>query len=170
MKHRYNKPMRESLSRIKHLVESRVGVRIDTPNRQRELVYARAVYCLLASKYSINSLQDIGSVIQRDHATVLHALKMKDQIEMYSPYHWELYKTLANKIDEGFKYKEKTFDPAAYYKRKYTENLIVKRLLYHFIKTIISWISVRHKKSFTDKLRKELDNIINYVHDDKRKS
>jgi chromosomal replication initiation ATPase DnaA len=43
-------------------------------SRKRYLVYARRVYCKLMRDFTLYSLTAIGNTINRDHATVIHAL------------------------------------------------------------------------------------------------
>ena len=43
--------------------------------RQREIVEARQIYCKLAKKRTKYTLEQIGSAINKDHATVLHSVR-----------------------------------------------------------------------------------------------
>ena len=48
-------------------------------NRKREIVFARQIYCWLVNKYikkgDTPSFATVGSLINKDHATVIHAIK-----------------------------------------------------------------------------------------------
>jgi len=63
--------MNDNLVKIKKLIENKVGERIDTRNRRRDLTYARAIYCKLARENNFPYAK-IGSVINRDHVSVMH--------------------------------------------------------------------------------------------------
>ena len=43
--------------------------------RKKELVKARQIYCKLAYNPEINTLDVVGGLISRDHATVFHSIK-----------------------------------------------------------------------------------------------
>lgn len=66
--------MNDNLLKIKKLIENKVGERIDTRNRRRDLTYARAIYCKLARENNFPYAK-IGSVINRDHVSVMHNIK-----------------------------------------------------------------------------------------------
>lgn len=64
---------------IKKMVQNEFGIRdIGTKKRVSNIVHARWVYFKLARKYTNTSYASIGSVVNRDHATVLHGLKYID--------------------------------------------------------------------------------------------
>lgn len=72
--------MKDRLTTLKRIIEKEVGFRIDTKNRKRQVTYARSVYCKIArdfieSERSI-SLDRIGELINRDHASVLYNIKV----------------------------------------------------------------------------------------------
>tara|TARA_R100001591_G_scaffold118622_1_gene142961 strand:- start:1560 stop:2009 length:450 start_codon:yes stop_codon:yes gene_type:complete len=46
-----------------------------SPNRSREIVDARMIYCAVARKEGGYTLKHIGETLNRDHATALHAIK-----------------------------------------------------------------------------------------------
>jgi chromosomal replication initiator protein len=58
---------------------------VTSKKRNAEIVYARHIYCYLASTGGFNfTLVNIGKFINRDHASVLHARKkISDSAEMY---------------------------------------------------------------------------------------
>jgi len=54
---------------------------IKSKTRKDEVVHARQVYMYLSKKYTNLSLSQISMVCNRDHSTVIHAIKViKDQI------------------------------------------------------------------------------------------
>lgn len=46
-----------------------------SPNRSREIVDARMIYCAVARKEGGYTLKHIAKTLNRDHATALHAIK-----------------------------------------------------------------------------------------------
>jgi hypothetical protein len=65
------------LHRILKVVCDELGANIDdvtSKKRQREITDARHIFCYLASKaYGRHTLKQIGKLVNRDHASVLHA-------------------------------------------------------------------------------------------------
>jgi len=67
------------LTKIKEIVDEMVGFDISTKRRQRHIVYARFLYCKIAkAENPLLTTSVIGKAVNRDHATVLHALKNVD--------------------------------------------------------------------------------------------
>jgi transcriptional regulator with AAA-type ATPase domain len=62
------------LQDIKNFVDSEFDIDISKNTRKREYVEARALYYKLAKEYTKLSLERIGGKLNRDHATVIHAL------------------------------------------------------------------------------------------------
>lgn len=67
--------------------------RLKAKTRKREIVEARQLAMYLAKEYTTASLETIGSEIgSKDHATVLHACKVVNNLQQtYSDYRWVLY-------------------------------------------------------------------------------
>lgn len=65
--------------------------------RNRQLVYLRQIYCMLARKYTKLISEEIGSYINRDHATVLYSIQqvynVKELNIIYNNYE-QLFKKL----------------------------------------------------------------------------
>jgi hypothetical protein len=76
--------MTVQLETIKDYIEANVKVSLKKKTRTRDMAYARAVYYKLAKRYTVQSLTAIGKLVDRDHATVLHGLKLFDEAVMYS--------------------------------------------------------------------------------------
>ena len=57
---------------------------IVSKKRDRKLVEARQMFCLLARKHTIESSVDIGKTINRDHATVLYSISTMDNLIKYT--------------------------------------------------------------------------------------
>ena len=67
------------LTKIKEIIDEMVGFDIGTKRRQRHIVYARFLYCKIAkAENPLLTTSVIGKAVNRDHATVLHALKNVD--------------------------------------------------------------------------------------------
>lgn len=84
--------MRNRLVSIKRIIENEVGERIDTKNRKRMVTYARAVFCQLGRDLGF-SYDAIGSVINKDHATVMHNVKNIFPFSQKEYYYRNLYET-----------------------------------------------------------------------------
>ena len=63
------------LKKIANYVVRKTGSDIKIISRDREVVYARALYYMIALKDTKSSLKNIGVIVDRDHATVHHARK-----------------------------------------------------------------------------------------------
>lgn len=68
--------MKDKLKQLKKQIEVAVEDKIDTPCRKRHLTYARAVFCKIARESMGMTLSDVGNAINRDHATVMHNIKV----------------------------------------------------------------------------------------------
>ena len=79
----------EILQEIKHLVEKELQLNLDNKTRKREYVFARAVYYRLCKEFTKCSLTAIGKEVNKDHATVIHGLKIFKSFQsfpnMYQP-------------------------------------------------------------------------------------
>lgn len=115
------------LEEIKEVVEQETNEQLDIRNRKREVVYARAVYFKLCKEHTRNSLARIGRSVGKDHATVLHGIKVFDyQIDVYEDA--IEYKNIFLKLDKIIRRKNNTtkrqIDPATYYRDKYKDALL----------------------------------------------
>lgn len=66
----------KKLENIKEAFDIAVGYDISIKSRKGKIPTIRSYFCVLAKRMTKNSLQEIGSAIGRDHATVMHGLKM----------------------------------------------------------------------------------------------
>lgn len=118
------------LEKILEIVEKETKTILSSKNRRRETVYARSIYYKLARKTTRNSLAKIARLVRRDHATVLHGLKVFDeQISVYedSREYLEIYNKLLIYIKKENGIKDKELNPAAYYRKKYASTLLALR-------------------------------------------
>ena len=87
------------LKAIRNEVVNKFNADITKKNRNRELVYGRAVYYKLCKNLTSHSLTDIGSFICKDHATVLHGLKVFETFELNNDYYYlNAYEEMFNKL------------------------------------------------------------------------
>jgi hypothetical protein len=97
------------------------------PTRNRENVYQRAVYYKLCRDFTRYSTIDIGNSINRNHATVLHGLKLfMCLITWKEDKYLDVYKEarikLTDKLNKNKSWRNKT------YKQKY-QQLLFKHIL-----------------------------------------
>lgn len=65
-----------SLKEIQEKVESYFGLKLNTKCRRREYIYARMIYYKLVRNFHPDmSYQQIANTMNKNHATVLHAIK-----------------------------------------------------------------------------------------------
>lgn len=113
------------IEEILRLVELDVHSNLNTKSRKRELVYARAIYFKLARHFTLQSYDSIGKLVGRDHATVLHGIKILDNvIAEYEIEYLKVYTDLKKIIGKVVGNKDKYLNPDSYYKEKYAKLLI----------------------------------------------
>lgn len=96
------------LNRIKSYVDKHSGYDVSTRSRKAEVVLFRALYFKLANDTTSWSLEKIGKIVDRDHATVLHArknlfdelMKNKHLSNLYEIYRIEV---LGQQVDTYYK-------------------------------------------------------------------
>lgn len=80
--------------------ESGTDIRIST--RKREIVYLRAVYFKLAIELTKYSYESIAEQVNRDHATVTHAMtNVWEEVETYRPDIYDIYEKLVMNMDDS---------------------------------------------------------------------
>jgi len=118
------------LIEIKKLVEKHTKRKLNVRNKEQDNVYCRALYCKLAKLHTKNSTDKIGKVISRNHATVLHNIKLFDDVIVnYEVEYLKIFKTLDNILQVKTGKTEKILNPDLYYKKRYTELLLNHRTL-----------------------------------------
>ena len=118
------------LDKIKEIVEIETDSDLKVKSRQREIVYARSIYYKLCKTHTRATLSSIGKSVKKDHATVLHGLRVFDDvITKYEDA--QDYKRIHGKLDRMFRNKstsiERFVDPLNYYREKYKETLLELR-------------------------------------------
>jgi hypothetical protein len=119
-----------NLNQIKEVVEQETEINLLNKTRKQEIVYARSVYYKLCKTHTRSSLTRIGASVKKNHATVLHGIKLYDNvISRYDDA--KEYKEIHNKLDRLFRRlnntTEKIVDPANYYRERFKETLLELR-------------------------------------------
>ena len=150
---------------IRNAVESLFNTQIHIPSREREIVYMRSIYYKLCKEFTFESLTKIGNTVNKDHATVIHGLKIFENIinPLWEKDYYQKYLKLQAQLNTKTKLTVKRSDPNKFYREKYRIKLLQNKEIYKFARTCLSKMdSMGHK--FTDVLRNQLDNMI----DDKK--
>ena len=120
------------LIEIRKLVEKHTKRKLNVRSREQDNVYCRALYCKLAKRHTKNSLSKIGRVITRDHATVLHNIKIFDNVIVnYEVEYLKIFNRLDNILSKKTGQVEKILNPDLYYRKRYTRLLLDHRTLTH---------------------------------------
>ena len=89
------------LKEIRSIVEQECNLNLNNKTRKREYVFARAVYYKLCREITNNSYDDIGKTLNKDHATVLHGVRIFDTFLMQKAlFKYEL--SIYNKVMEVY--------------------------------------------------------------------
>lgn len=84
---------------IKNLVESEFNLQLIRKTRRREYVEARAMYYMLLREKGRMTLSAISKTLDKDHATVLHAIKSLGNWMSYDTNMKSIYANLEEKVD-----------------------------------------------------------------------
>lgn len=158
---------------IRNAVESMFNTQIHIPSREREMVYMRSIYYKLCKDFTFESLTKIGKAVNKDHATVIHGLKVFDNLinPLWEKDYYNRYLKLHERLNKKIDTQVKRSNPNKFYREKYRVKLLQNKQMYAFTKTCLDKMeSMGHK--FTNVLRNQLDNIIDdkqFSNDNKRK-
>ena len=158
---------------IRNAVESMFNTQIHIPSREREMVYMRSIYYKLCKDFTFESLAKIGKAVNKDHATVIHGLKVFDNLinPLWEKDYYNRYLKLHERLNKKIDTQVKRSNPNKFYRDKYRVKLLQNKQMYTFTKNCLDKMeSMGHK--FTDVLRNQLDNIIDdkqFSNDNKRK-
>ena len=109
------------IEKIRKEVEEATMQDLSSRRRQRELVYARAIYFKLCKEKTTSTLKKIADTLGLNHATVLHAINnVFPLIKKDEPYLYEIYSRIKNSDD--LKYIKENYNAL----RKEHEGLINK--------------------------------------------
>ena len=91
-----------SLNRLLNLCSTTVGVDITDKCRQRETyVYGRAVFYTVAKElYPLTTLHQLGSIANRDHASVLFALRNAKDTYRHDPVYINIYNRVRERVNQ----------------------------------------------------------------------
>ena len=92
-----------SLNRLKHLCDVTVGIDIAGKCRRREdYVYGRAVFYTVAKElHPLTTLDRLGKTTNRDHASVLYALRNAKDTYRHDPVYLNIYNRVRERINEN---------------------------------------------------------------------
>jgi hypothetical protein len=90
--------MKETLEALKATIEKVLGVDINTLSRKQEFTYARAIFCRIAREISVGNqtptYNEIGKIIKKNHATVLHLNNKTFFYAMQDPHYASIYNVI----------------------------------------------------------------------------
>lgn len=124
-----------------------------SPNRSRDIVDARMIYCAVARQEGGYTLKQIGESLNRDHATALHAIK-----------NYKILSTVDKKVKAEYS-KGVTLYRTLSYRPKWTHAGLIDTL-FESNQKLRSMIQLKDGKIAAykgelDSLRKKLKTIIN---------
>ena len=120
------------LSQIREIVENQTQINIGDKSRVQKFVYTRAMYFKLCREYTLSGLGEIGKSIGKNHATVLHGVKLFDDwISEHEEVYINQYERIEKEIANKFKVRGSKIKTRGFYKRKYAEILKDHRTLMH---------------------------------------
>jgi hypothetical protein len=74
------------ISKLIEYLNEYAGIDLSDKCRKRHYVFSRAVYFRIAAEYIPDTLHNVASAVNRDHATAIHARTMFKEIEDYKIY------------------------------------------------------------------------------------
>jgi len=150
---------------IRDMVNNAFNKQVQERTRRRDVVYPRAIYYKLAQDYSGESLTKIGRTVGKDHATVIHGLKLFENVinPLWEKNYHRKYLSLQEQMNTKINMQVKRLDPNRFYKEKYKVKLLQNKQMYNFTKDLLFKMNLMGHK-FTNQLRTQLDNIV----DDKK--
>jgi len=117
---------------IKQLVEIETKMNLSHHSRIRDRVYARAVYFKLCKEHTLFPLSVIGKTVGKHHASVIHGLKIFNEIicnyETENGF-YEIYIKLDKLLQKSNNIREKDMYPEHFYRKKYVGLILDYRVL-----------------------------------------
>jgi len=89
-----------SVELIKNLVESEFELKLKRRTRKREYIEARAMYYMLLRNKSKMNVSAIAKTLDKNHATILHALKNLHNWMTYDTNIKSIYDSLEEKVNK----------------------------------------------------------------------
>jgi hypothetical protein len=105
------------IEKVKEIINEELGVNIDKNVRKRNYVEARALYYTILKNSTNLTLSQIGNIVNKNHATVLHGIKNLQDWMDQNAYLQHAYNNVLDKIDKDFQEYTGTKD----IKRKYAD-------------------------------------------------
>ena len=75
--------------------------KIQSLKRQRDIIFARHLFCYFTRKRTRLSYQEIGKIINRDHATILHSVRTVENLLEYDRDFKELVPKIQIQIEKN---------------------------------------------------------------------
>ena len=103
----------KALKTIKEFIDKEAGYDISIRLRNTEAVNFRTLYCKLATETTRATLGTIGKEIGRDHATVIHARKLFDEImeiDKYREIYYDYRKNILGLLEKEAYKNEKQYN------------------------------------------------------------
>ena len=117
-----------TIDKIKEIVETETRINLNNKSRRTELVYTRAMYYNLCREYTLHSLEVIGKSVGKNHATVIHGLKLyRDWIEKHEERYIQSYERIDKLVSREFKRENQKYKGRDFYRRKYAKVLLELR-------------------------------------------
>jgi len=93
------------LKYFKDIVERHLEIKISTPSRKFEYIFARACYYYLCRKYTKSSFAKISSTLNKNNANVMHDLKEMQYILKQRKDLKESFNLILAEADKNYIYK-----------------------------------------------------------------
>lgn len=93
-----------TLQGILSMVTRRSELNLTQSSRMKEYVYSRAVYFKLCREFTNFSFKEIGSLVDKDHASVMHGMKVFEMLEFHKDPVMNIYnecKTILTSVKEN---------------------------------------------------------------------
>ena len=97
-----NNERNPSINSIVNSIVKETGIefsKIQSRTRKRDILYARHLFCFFARKRTEMSYDAIGGIINRNHATVLHSVKLVEDLMTYDRDFKEIVPKIENLIE-----------------------------------------------------------------------
>lgn len=97
----FNYTAEEILDKIIDILEKGTSINVLNPTRKREYTYVRAMYYRLAISFTRLSYEVIANKVNKDHASITHAMKnLWQEVETYRPDLVAIYEQIALDMNE----------------------------------------------------------------------
>lgn len=93
-----------TLQGILAMVARRSELNLTKSSRMKDYVYARAVYFKLCREFTNFSFKEIGFLVDKDHASVMHGMKVFEMLEFHKDPVMNIYnecKTILTSVKEN---------------------------------------------------------------------